>query len=101
MKLTEADDGRNVVVRLGSLLEVDLEETPVTGYRWALTDAGPLEPLGDDFELAEGTGIGGGGRRRFRFTAAKPGNAQLQLELRREWETSPSHQYALGVTVEG
>lgn len=98
--MTEADDGHDAVVRLGGLLEVDLEETPTTGYRWALTDTGPLEPLGDDFELAEGAAIGGGGRRRFRFAATKLGNGRLELELRREWEAAPRSRFAVGVTVE-
>jgi len=84
------DSGKTVHASTGDEIQVQLEETPTTGYRWHLTgmDDGVLTQQGSSFD--PGTAIGAAGMRIFVFHAGKPGTATLSLLLRRPWEDEKS-----------
>jgi predicted secreted protein len=86
--VTEANDGGVITAAAGDTVVVQLPETPTTGFRWQLAEAGSniLTSAGDYFELAAQTGVGGGGVRTWRFTVARPGTAELEFKLARSWE---------------
>src|SRR4051812_7042368 len=73
LTLNRAHDGRIVEVKFGDRVTVRLPETPATGFRWALDEAGSnvLQLETERNELASGTGVGGGGHRVFVFRSSK------------------------------
>jgi inhibitor of cysteine peptidase len=87
--LTETDQSSNVHV--GDQIVVRLDESPTTGYRWAIDqiDEDFLVPEKSDFSIV-GSGVGGGGELILTFTAKKPGSTRLGLKLWRDWEGDKS-----------
>ena len=73
-------------------VEVALQETPATGYRWEAYDlpAGVTE-AGARFELSAGQppSPGAGGIRVLRFHVAAPGVYEVKIRLKRSWERDP------------
>jgi len=90
--LTEADNGRSIMVSLGERVILRLNENPSTGFRWVVDkgDNGIIELSGTDYVQAPGSALGGGGHRVFVFEAKRSGSAHLLLKLRREWEGDKS-----------
>ena len=43
MQIDEASDGQQVALETGEVLQVDLNENPTTGFRWAVDSAGEPE----------------------------------------------------------
>lgn len=72
-------------------VEVPLEESPTTGYRWTVVDLPPeVELLGDEFRSPSGPRVAGGsGTRVFRLRIAEPGTFTVTMHLGREWEPAP------------
>ena len=103
LTLTEEDSGREVVVQLGDAVYVSLEENPTTGYGWVLASMTPgvLELEEWSFAPTPGVAIGGGGARRISLHARAPGRAELELQLRRPWESDepPVARFTLTVHV--
>jgi inhibitor of cysteine peptidase len=83
----EGDDGRQIDLSLGEVLEIRLPENPTTGFRWHLAaDGSPASVLaGDSFE-AGGQRPGQGGRHVWRFRAATPGESAIELHYARPWQ---------------
>jgi len=89
--LTAADQGvRDAAVGQNILLQ--LEETPSTGYRWALEASLPeaIEVLATPWAAPAGSGIGATGRREFHLRTKAPGEIRLSLKLWREWQGEAS-----------
>jgi len=101
INLTKADQGRTVEVPRGTVLVIQLEENPTTGYRWAVeqADTERLELLNADYAMAADTGVGGGGGRTFAFRAVRGGTTPLRLKHWRAWEGDASIIERLQVTV--
>lgn len=101
-RLGESDDGSDVDLAPGGVLEVALPEG-ATGYSWQL--AGPTGPAltGADSHLepADSDAAGALGRRVFRFTASEPGSAVVRLRLVQPWdpEAPPAQTYTARVSV--
>src|SRR5215471_5276028 len=75
--LTEADNGRSIMVSLGERVILRLNENPSTGFRWVVDkgDNGIIELSGTDYVQAPGSALGGGGHRVFVFEAKRSGSA--------------------------
>ncbi len=86
-RLGESDDGSDVELAPGGVLEVALPEG-ATGYCWEL--AGPPGPAlaGVDSRVEPDVSDAAGafGRRVFRFTASEPGSAVVRLRLVQPWD---------------
>lgn len=95
-----ADNGRNVNVRVGDLVVLQLPENPTTGYRWAVETAGSLTLVADNFAAGH-AGPGGGGVRRLEWRATSPGTQDLLLLQRREWEAAGQEiaRFMVSITV--
>ncbi|PYP85554.1 MAG: peptidase inhibitor I42 [Candidatus Angelobacter sp. Gp1-AA117] len=93
------DSGKTLHVPAGDEIQVQLEETPTTGYRWQVAgiDDGVLSPQGSSF--SPGTAIGAAGMRTFVFRAERPGTATLNLRLQRPWEDEKSSLKNFQVTI--
>jgi len=73
---------------LDETILVRLDETPTTGYRWALEhiDDQVLDAEGSEFQLPANAAIGAAGQRTFVFKARNRGTGRIALKLWREWE---------------
>ncbi len=106
-KLTDADSGKTVKVKVGDSVTISLKGNPTTGYSWrtAKLDGQSIEQSGDpkytvDTHQPGMTGVGGS--FVFSFKAAKAGKTQISLEYVRPWEknTKPVNTFAVTVEVE-
>ena len=73
-------------------IDVSLDETPTSGYRWSLSESSPgVALVGATTEL-DPTPVpvaGGAATRRFRFLAVGEGTYDLVFQLKRDWEAKP------------
>jgi len=83
--LGEADAGRELTLRAGDLVRVELKENPTTGYLWSPTPetAGAFEIVSDQRVL--GGAPGAASLRVFVFRVRTPGELRLELVLSRPW----------------
>lgn len=90
VSLSKSDLGKTFHVLKGDSISIRLEENPTTGYRWVVeaVENQVLELQESSYSASPGAGIGAGGMRTFNFWARFQGTANLQLNLRREWESS-------------
>lgn len=92
LTLTEVQNEASFDSQVGDLIVVLLDETPTTGFRWAIeqVDEPVLRLEHDEFLSPSGAGIGAGGRHRFTFIAQSPGSGRIRLKLWRDWEGDKS-----------
>lgn len=87
--LQAQDAGREIQVKAGAIIELSLEETPGTGYRWEFDrlDEQHFELLKTESRsLVEEGRVGGPALRTWRLKAKKAGESQLSLDYLRPWE---------------
>ena len=84
--LDESFNRQQIPVKPGDVIELQLEESPTTSYRWEISDVNNtgLEVLSSDYIPHETAGIGGGGIKIFHLKVIKPGG-QLKLENKQSW----------------
>jgi len=102
MHVGQSENGQEVTLALGQVLELALSENPTTGFRWDLkSKAGPACELAEDSFAPPGGPPGNGGIHRWRFRAVHPGNGEIELEYRRPWrkDAAPAKVYKLSVRV--
>jgi inhibitor of cysteine peptidase len=99
--LTEADNGKSIAVSLHEKVILRLNETPSTGFRWAVAmgDNEIIKLSGSDYNQTSGSAVGGSGHRVFVFEVKRSGSAHLLLKLRREWEGDKSIASRFEVTI--
>ncbi len=89
--LDNADDGTRVTLARGAEVKVILDANVTTGFQWQLAgDVAPqLAQVGTRVYVSRGDprATGAGGINVFRFRGEQPGQATLQFEYRRPWET--------------
>ena len=106
-KVTEADNGKTVTIKVGDDLQVILGGNPTTGYAWtaSLTDADKaiLRQQGDPLyvqQSADSTIVGSGGTFTFAFKAAVTGQVTLKFSYARPWESvQPLQTFSVTVIV--
>jgi len=106
-KLTEADNGKTVKVKVGDLVVVSLKGNPTTGFSWrtAKLDGKSVEQAGEPKYVnkphRKGM-VGVGGMFSLKFNAAKSGKTEVNLEYSRPWEkdTKPLKTFTVTVEVE-
>ena len=78
-----ADD----VIRTGREVEVELPESPTTGFRWHLDPAPGVSVIetGLDGSAAQGV-VGGAGTRVFRLHVVDEKSRDVVFSLRRAWD---------------
>jgi len=104
--LSTADNGSQVELTSGQVLEVTLESNPTTGYSWEVSevDETVLTQLGEaEFRQAPAEGepvTGAGGTETFRFASAT-GETTLTLVYHRPWEkdVEPLETFSVQVVV--
>lgn len=94
VRLSAADDGRQIELKEGQVLVISLESNPSTGYMWEIEEAdeGILRQTGKiEFEpeshLLGAPGLlGAPSKQILRFEAVATGQTDLRLVYRRPWE---------------
>ena len=88
IQITMSDRDRQIVVRPGDTLVISLDENLTTGYEWKVASVSSqiVELIDTRYLQKTRVALGGGGTREVRFRAKAPGQARVQLQLRRSWE---------------
>ncbi len=95
MELTYEDSGKERSASVGERFEIELPESPTTGYRWQVVELPPeLRQIGDENDVPEEP-RGAGGRRILEFEVISPGHVTLALEKRRAWEHDATDRFTL------
>ena len=103
IKLTEADSGKTVNMKIGGCLNIVLEGNPTTGYIWK--ESSRTAPVLKQYKRMEFVPqsklIGAGGKCTFYYKAAARGGTELKLVYHRPWEKSvkPLRVFNVKVTV--
>ena len=103
IKLTEADSGKTVDMKIGGCLNIVLKGNPTTGYIWE--EASRTAPVLKQYKKMEFVPrsklIGAGGKCTFYYKAAARGSKELKLVYQRPWEKSvqPLKVFKVKVTV--
>ena len=87
--ITKADDGKEITVPKGGLMEVRLKQSGGTGYLWQIVDPDEthLKVLGStDTPLKQGKIVGGPLLKTWKIQAVESGQAELKIFLYRSWE---------------
>ena len=101
--VTEAQNGKTVVVAIGAPLVIALESNPSTGYSWRVSknDAAVVKFLDQSAFPPARPVPGAPGRELFKFKAMAPGTDSIELEYLRPWEkgVAPAKRFSISVTV--
>ena len=98
----DSSNGREVILHIGQVLKISLNENASTGYRWTV----PVKPEilreseGETTDAPKGP-PGKAGVRHFYFEAVRLGSGELEMEYRRNWEhaATPARTFKLRVQV--
>ncbi|MDZ7628281.1 MAG: protease inhibitor I42 family protein [Parvularculaceae bacterium] len=92
LKIPVSSDGRNVTVKKGTKIAVELVGTPTAGYLWRIVDKPAfLEPAGEyggptsSAQLEPGF-AGGNHWEAFLFNVTATGEGELRFQQGRAWE---------------
>jgi inhibitor of cysteine peptidase len=87
-RIDESFDAKTIQVAGGDTIELRLDESPTTGYRWEITEINKqqLHLSDQQYALREGVGMGGGGVRIFYLEVLHQGAGRIVLENRQRWE---------------
>ncbi len=87
--ITKADDGKEITVPEGAILEVRLEQSAGTGYSWEIVDLDEMHLKvleSTDTALKQGLIVGGPLIKTWQIQAVKEGQTELKILLYRHWE---------------
>lgn len=86
--VTRAQHGKDIALKVGSILEIELTEIGGTGYLWfEQGTAAPYLKLIEQTTHPDKEGrLGGPVLHVWRFKAEKPGNTQVKMAYYRPWE---------------
>jgi len=94
VKVTEADNGKTITVKVGDDIQVILGGNPTTGYSWTTSlsaaDKAILQQQGDAVYAQQSTDpsiVGAGGTFTFTLKAAATGQVTLKFDYSRPFES--------------
>ena len=88
LTVTKAQHGREITLKVGSILEIELPGQAGTGYLWLEQATGaPYLKLIDQTTRPDKQGrLGGPVIQVWRFKAEKPGTTEIKMAYYRSWE---------------
>ena len=93
-QITDADNGKQIIVKPGDVVTLTLVSNPTTGYSWQVMDVDKAilvqngEPEYKQSPGSEGL-VGAGGTETFQFKVVGNGETSLNLGYMRPWESVP------------
>lgn len=99
--LGDGDNGRSFTVARGTVLSIQLEGNPTTGYSWesSVGSRAVLNPTNDGDFKPSSSALGAGGTYTFQYQALAPGRTDVTLVYRRSWETGVEPLKTFQVTI--
>ncbi len=105
IQVTEADQGKNIMLNPGDSLVITLVSNPSTGYAWEVkpVDHAVLALIGEPAFKADSDSLGAPGKTTLNFQTAASGSQALTLLYRRSFEKNaqPLKTFTINVTVSG
>lgn len=100
VSLSEVNNGAEVSVATGDIVEIDLPGNPTTGFDWKVadTDKSRLEFMGSTF-TPDSDLVGSGGTYRFRFRAVAAGDVFLRLVYKRSGDAAPADTFTATIHI--
>ena len=99
--LTSPDNGKTIQVHAGDEIDIALDSSPDTGYRWAIEKSDDtLLTLKQSNFSASNSSIGSSGTQTFTFVAKSVGTVNLQLKYWRSFEGDKSIIRRFAVTIQ-
>jgi predicted secreted protein len=88
LKVTKAQDGRDLELKVGSILEIELPGRGGTGYQWSAEASGApyLKLMSQTTRQVHEGRIGGPVIQVWRFKAEQPGATEIKMAYFRPWE---------------
>jgi len=104
VRLSAADEGKQVTIRSGELLVISLDGNPTTGYTWETQDLDTslFRQVGEvKFDSSNPGLLGSGGVQTLTLAALKPGTTTLTLVYHRPWEkgVAPIQTFRVSVAI--
>jgi predicted secreted protein len=86
--VTQEQAGRELTLKKGDILQIELPGTGGTGYSWSVEAAGGpyLKLMSQDTKLVGGPRPGSPVMQIWRFKAERPGAAEIKMAYYRPWE---------------
>ena len=86
--LGKEDNGREILVRAGDVIQVNLEGLGGAGFWWYVEDLDSLywELIGEETRGIEQSGMGGPMLGQWFFQAKKKGIGEIKMDYYRKWE---------------
>lgn len=87
-QLNEDSNTKTIQVAQGETIELTLDESPTTGYRWEVSelDTQQIQLVEQHYTPHQEAGVGGGGTRTYRLKVLEKGSGRIALENRQRWE---------------
>jgi inhibitor of cysteine peptidase len=99
--LTGSDNGKTIQAHVGDEIDIALDSSPTTGYRWAIEKSNnALLTLKQSNFSASNSSIGSSGTQTFTFVAKSAGTVNLQLKNWRSFEGDKSITRRFAVTIQ-
>jgi predicted secreted protein len=89
MRITKNDNGREINVSRGNLIEVSLESQGATGYLWTFERIDPdyIEVVREESSVASAPGLTGGAViHTWKLRFKKDGLTEIRMSNKRSWE---------------
>ncbi len=86
--LQKQDNGKEITVKAGQVIQIQLEAIGGTGYWWYVQslDARPVELLSEKTRTVSDGRMGGPVLGLWTFQAKEPGTAEIKMDYYRSWE---------------
>ena len=86
--LREKDTNREISVARGETVQIELEETGATGYKWHIDKLDPeyLELVAEETKTIAGKKVGTPVMRYWKIMALKKGHTEILMYYYRPWE---------------
>ncbi len=101
-QVSAKNNAGSIDVHKGDTLEIQLDETPTSGYSWEIDSVtnNITELVSNEYKLHEGAGIGGGGKRVMKFLIHGHGNGSIKLKNWQRWSGDVYKQFKLDVSAQ-
>ncbi len=101
LQLKFSDNGSDIELQQGDLLELILESNPTTGYQWEFEPDLPPILVQQDWEFTPyAERIGSSGLLHMRIQAQEPGSASLRVVYRRPFLRTHPPLHVFEITLE-
>ena len=86
--LTKQDSGKEIEVRLGDIIQIELQEMGGAGYQWHLQDLGTdcVRFDSEETKVPSDGRLGAPALGRWKFEVTREGSAEIRLDHYRPWE---------------